>query len=115
MDVLSGALTASLREAHLRSLRRGSRLSAHVEGRVYRVLRIWDGGFQIDGGEVEVLRGLVDLYDGPRFLRHCLIVASYGEDGLLTCEFKSSTLGDVAPPADFVRDADAPVGYLPGW
>ncbi len=106
-DILEG-----LREAEMRSLRRGSRLCVHSDGTILRVLRRWEGGFALDAAETHGLRGFVDLFDGPRYLARVLVVASEIDSDELICEIKSETVASDRAPLDFERDADAPVAYL---
>lgn len=106
-------IRAGLAEAHRRSQKRSARLRVQAGADLWRVLRQWEGGFALDAAQVSHLRGLVDLYDGSRHLMQCLIVASAVEDGELICLVKSATPATDRAPLDFVRDAAAPVGYLP--
>ncbi|MDE3122098.1 MAG: hypothetical protein KGK00_10005 [Paracoccaceae bacterium] len=113
MEYFSKEVLAGLEAARKRDARRKSRLRVQVGDALYPVLRLWDRGFALDADSAPHLRGLVDLYDGSRHLMQCLIVASTEEAGEIVCEFKWTTGANGAPPADFVKDEDAPVGYLP--
>jgi len=113
IEDLPKEIRAGLDEARRRDQKRKSRLRVQAGADVWRVQRLWDGGFALDATEVAHLRGLVDLYDGARHLMQCLIVASAVEDGELICLLKSSTRATDRAPLDFVRDETAPVGYLP--
>lgn len=115
MDYIHDDLRDGLRAAHLRQARRKSRLRVHVGDNIYPVLRLWPDGFALDAEEVTQLRGLVDLHDGARHLRRCLIVASVAEGGELICDYKSSTAAADRPPRDFPYDENAPAGYLPSY
>jgi hypothetical protein len=105
---------ADLDRARRAALKRRSRLRLEVGGQSYRVLRLWQGGFSVEAGEVPALRGLVDLYDGARHLGQCLIVASDEQGGELLFEFKRNTAPADRAPLDFARDEDSPIALLPG-
>lgn len=49
------------------------RLGVEVDGIRYPVLRRWDAGFAVAAGDVPVLGGVVDLFDGSEHLHQCLI------------------------------------------
>lgn len=106
-------ISAALDDARRRTQKRKSRLRVEAGNDSWRVLRQWQGGFALDAAQVAHLRGLVDLYDGPRHLMQCLIVASAVEDGELICVLKSATPVSDRAPLDFERDESAPVAYLP--
>lgn len=113
MDILSPALADSLYRAHLRQMRRTSRLRVEAGSRSWPVLRVWEGGFSIRGEEAHGLRGLVDLWDGPRHLRHCLVIATATEAGEVECEIKDSAPADLPPAVDYVREERAASALLP--
>ncbi|WP_092065867.1 hypothetical protein [Poseidonocella pacifica] len=77
------------------------------------VREIWDDGFSVDREAAARLPGHVDFFDGDRFLRHCLIVATGEDAGRVHFAFKwrSDALG--APPLDYVTDRVTPAGFLP--
>ncbi len=103
-----------LEAARAAALKRSNRLCIHDRGRIHRVLRMWDGGFALAASDAAPLRGYVDLYDGPRHLSSCLIVASdEGENGERTYEFKLQTPVADRPAADFERDESAPAALIP--
>lgn len=113
MEFLRKDLLAALREAGRRAGKRRSRLRVHAGDEVWPVLNRWRGGFSLDAGQVSHLRGLVDLYEGGRHISTALIVASDVEGGELICTTKRETPVRDRPALDFVRDENAPVGYLP--
>lgn len=111
---LPEAVRQGLEAARAAALRRSSRLCIHDRGAVHRVLRLWEGGFALAATDTVPLRGYVDLYDGPRHLSSCLIVASgSGEGGERTYEFKLQTLVADRPAADFERGEAAPAALIP--
>ncbi|SEP07809.1 hypothetical protein SAMN04490248_12319 [Salinihabitans flavidus] len=104
---------AGLEAARKKDQRRRSRMRVEADGRSFRILRFQEDGFTLDIEDAPHLRGLVDLYDGPRHLSQCLIVASGEEVGEMRYEFKWSTRAGDRPALDFERPDDAPDGYLP--
>lgn len=91
-----------------------SRIRVRADGVEYPVLRHWNRGFALSVDDAPNLRGLVDLFDGARHLCQALIVASTEDEVERVFEFKYATrVTRTAPPADFARDADAPVALLP--
>ncbi|WP_347312397.1 hypothetical protein [Defluviimonas sp. SAOS-178_SWC] len=112
-EYLPKEVRAGLEEARKRDLKRRSRLRVIAGDEVYPILRFWETGFALDADQVQHLRGLVDIYDGTRHLYQSLIVASGIEEGELICTMKRSTMAHDKVPLDYVRDDNAPVGYLP--
>jgi hypothetical protein len=116
-EYLPKEVRAGLEAARKRHQMRRSRLCVHVGGEVFQVLRLWDDGFAMDAGDAArapAMRGLVDLYDGPRHLSECLVVASIEENGEMICDFKRRTPAADRPALDFYRgDAAEPVALLP--
>lgn len=112
-DMLPKEVRAGLEEARKRDLRRRSRLRVMAGDAVYPILRFWETGFSLDADQVQHLRGLIDIYDGARHLYQSLIIASDVEHGELICTMKRSTMAHDTVPLDYVRDENAPVGYLP--
>ena len=113
-EMLPEDVVRGLREAHLKTLARRSRLRVHVGDEVYPVLKIWHDGFSLDIANAPRLRGLVDIYDGARHVSQCLIVASNEEGGLMSYEFKRNTATADRAALDFVQDDNRPAGLLTG-
>lgn len=111
-DFLPEAVRKGLEEARVAMLRASGRLCVHDGDAVHRISRVWDGGFAIVAAEAPRLRGLVDLYDGPRHLAQCLIVASREEGDLMVYEYKRSTAVTDRAPVDFARAETAVSGLL---
>ncbi|MEB8387921.1 hypothetical protein OO012_11825 [Rhodobacteraceae bacterium KMM 6894] len=101
-----------LDRARKSALRRSHRLMVEVDGNTYPVLRAWDGGFAVEAQTAPHLRGLVDLYDGGRYLSQCLIVTSSEDNGEWCFEYKRMTDASGSQPLDFERAVDAPSGLL---
>ena len=112
MSFLPEAVRKGLEDARLAMLRRSGRLCVHDGDQVFRVTRLWDGGFAIAAGGAPVLHGYVDLYDGPRHVYQCLVVASHEEEGERVFEFKWHTQVATRPALDFELPEEAPAGYI---
>ncbi len=101
-EELPEAVRQGLEAARAAALKRSNRLCIHVGDSVHRVLRLWDGGFALAASDAPPLRGYVDLYDGPRHLSSCLVVASGAEEGdERIYEFKIQMRVSDRPAADF--------------
>ena len=90
--------------AQKRAQRKSSRLSVQVGDQVLPILRLWDNGFSVDAERSPRLRGLVDIFDGPR----------HEEAGEMTYEFKRDTIIAQTPIRDYVEDRGPTAGYLTG-
>lgn len=111
-EMLPEDVRAGLELARKQSLRRGDRLCVHDGDNVYRILRIWDTGFALAAESTPRLRGRVDIYDGMRQLYQCLIIDSDLKGDERVFEFKWFNSVPDRPPADFVRETDAPIALL---
>ena len=109
---LPEAVRRGLEDARVAMLRKSGRLCIHDGDDVHRVVRLWDDGFAIIADGVPHLRGLVDLYDGPKHVMQCLVVASQEEDGLMIYEFKRATQVMDGPPRDFETVTPEPKALL---
>ncbi|MDB6454577.1 hypothetical protein [Falsirhodobacter sp. 20TX0035] len=114
LEYLTEDLRDGLRQAAARTRRR-SRLHVQLGEAVFPVTRMWATGLAVGADRLTHLRGLVDLYDGPRHIGHCLIVASVLEGEELVCEFKSFQPISDGPPVDFERTGEPVAGYLPAY
>ena len=113
LQFLSNEVHAGLDAARRFAQRRRSRLCIHVGDEIYPLLRYWQNGFALAGDHVAPLRGLVEIYDGPKHLATCLLMASALENGELICEFKRNTSAIDQAPLDYERDSGRPVALLP--
>ncbi|MDQ2066444.1 hypothetical protein Q9295_08670 [Xinfangfangia sp. CPCC 101601] len=113
LEFLPIEVREGLDAARKREQRKRSRLHVQLGDAVFPVLRLWQNGFALDGGLAPgKLRGLVDVYDGPRHVLQCLIIASTAENGELICDFKRATPVSSTAPVDFWRGESPPAGYL---
>jgi len=113
LEHLPEDIRRGLEAARSRSERKRSRLCVHVNDAVFPVLRLWDTGFAVDTRRVPTLRGLVDIYDGPRHISQCLIIASEDDGREMSYDFKRATAITGYPVRDYAVDSAAPAGYLP--
>jgi hypothetical protein len=113
-DDLPEAVRQGLEAARAAAQRRSNRLCLHADGQVHRVLRMWDEGVALARGDAGPIRGYVDLFDGPRHLASCLIVAAPEDRGdERVYEFKTHTPVLDHPPLDFERDEVRPSALIP--
>ena len=111
---LPEAVRQGLEAARAAALKRSNRLCIHDRGAVHRVLRLWENGFALAGSDAPPLRGYVDLYDGPRHLSSCLIVAVPEEQaGERIYEFKIQVPVSEHPAVDFERVEVVPTALIP--
>ena len=106
-EVLEG-----LKAAQKKAERKRSRRSVHVGDDVYPILQFAEEGFALDAEHAPHLRGLVDIYEGPRHLYQALIVASEIKGDVMRYEFKRNTLASDHAPRDFYQEQDAPIALL---
>ena len=78
-------------------------------------LSVPGGAFAQCGGDFGAFLGglKAEMHEGGRHIATALIVASEIEGGELICSVKRETLVTDRAALDFVRAANAPVGYLP--
>ena len=112
-DFLPKEVLAGLHAAQKRDRTRRSRRRVHVGDSVYPILDYAEEGFAVDVDTAPRLRGLVDIFDGPRHLYQALIVASEQDGDLMRYEFKRNTPAADSAPVDFERQSTMPVALLP--
>jgi len=106
-DVMDG-----LRAAQRKAERKRSRRTVHVGDETYPILVFTEDGFALDAEHAPRLRGLVDIYEGPRHLYQALIVASELRGDVMRYEFKRNTLASDHAPLDFYQEQEAPIALL---
>ncbi|SHI84617.1 hypothetical protein [Wenxinia saemankumensis] len=112
-DILPEAVRKGLEEARVAMLRKSNRLCVHDGDNVFRLRRIWDGGFSLDAAGAPLLRGHVALYDGPRHVADCLVIGSEEAEGERLYEYKRQTAALDRPPLDYAPDSERPAGLIP--
>jgi hypothetical protein len=111
-DFLPKEVMDGLRAAQKKAERKRSRRSVHVGDDVYPILQFAEEGFALDAEYAPHLRGLVDIYEGPKHLYQALIVASEIKGDLMRYEFKRNTVASDHAPRDFYQEQDAPIALL---
>ncbi len=111
-DFLPKEVLDGLRAAQKKAERKRSRRSVHVGDAVYPILQYAEEGFALDAENAPKLRGLVDIYEGPRHLYQALIVASAIEGDRMRYEFKRNTAASDRAPLDFYQEQEAPIALL---
>lgn len=114
LEFLPEEVAKGIAMAQRRASRPRARLHLQVGEAVFPILRFWQNGLSLDGGLAPgKIRGLVEVYDGPRHIFQCLIVASEREGDELLCAFKRMSIIHDGPAADYWRGEHQPMGYLP--
>lgn len=101
-----------LDNARARAIKSSGRLCVHMGDAVIRISQTWENGFALPKELDPVLRGSVNVYDGPKHLYQCLIVAAEVDGDDVRYEFKRTTNVTQQPPADFILTEDAPIALL---
>jgi hypothetical protein len=109
---LSDEVRVGLEQARKRAAKASKRLCVHVGNDVFRITQTFDNGFSVPADLDTDLRGLVDVYDGPKHLFQCLIVCAELSDDDVHYEYKRTTEAVDQAPVDFVRVEDAPIALL---
>ncbi|PVH28490.1 hypothetical protein [Pararhodobacter oceanensis] len=114
LEFLPEDVRRGLEMARKREARKGSRLCVHIGEEVYPIQDLGDEGFAVDRTRVPGLRGLVDIYDGPRHLSQALIIAADEDGDLMRYEFKRETPVSDDPIRDYAEERETPRGLLNG-
>jgi len=114
---MSSFLPQSVRDelaaAQKQDRRRRATRVVHVGDEAFPILEMTERGFSVDAEDAPRLRGLIDIYDGPRHLYQALIVASEQVGDLMRYEFKRNTPAETRAPVDFETGTDRVAGLLP--
>lgn len=103
-DQLAAAQTTRKRKRATRSV--------HIADEAFAILDMSDDGFSVEAATTPGLRGLIDIYEGPRHLYQALIIASEQDGDAMRYEFKRNTAASTRPALDFEVEADRPIGLL---
>lgn len=114
MAYLSDEIREGLEKARRSAQRKSSRLSVQIGDDVYPIHKLTDDGFSVDATRVPHLRGLVDVFDGPRQISRALIIAATEDGDEMRYDFKRESVLPDRPIRDFVAERPAPDGYLTG-
>jgi len=112
LEFLPEDIRRGLENARKRGARKGSRLCVHVGENVYPIQSLRNDGFSVDHSRVPRLRGLVDIFDGPKHLSQALIIAADEDGDLMRYEFKRETPVTQTPIRDYAEEKIVPSGYL---
>ncbi len=114
---MTGYLPQSVKDelaaAHRQNRRRKARRVVHVGDEAFPILEFTEDGFSIDVEDAPNLRGLIDIFEGPRHLYQALIVASARDGDVMRYEFKRNTAAANSAALDFETEADRPIALLP--
>lgn len=111
-EFLPEDIRRGLQAAQTRAQRKSSRLSVHMGDAAYPILRLSETGFVVESGRVPVLRGFVDIYNGPRHILQALVIGVEDQDGERSYEFKRETAVHSAPVRDYADDRPEHGGFL---
>ena len=102
---LSKDVLAGIEAAQKTGLKKKNRLRVEFNKYHYPVMWLTQNGFCVEAEMAPMIRGLVDLYDGDKYLKQCLIVASKEENGLVHFDFKRKTATQTSAPKDFYQES----------
>lgn len=109
---LPNEILDGLEDARRKGWHSSKRLRIEAGSQRIAVTRAWENGFALHARVAPNLRGLVDLYDGSRHLKRCLIVACEEDGGEMRYELKVVNEATDEQPVDFERASDAPVALI---
>ena len=105
---LPESVLAGLNAARRKQTRRSGKIRVDMGESYVPVIELTDHGFSVGRDAAPQLRGHVDLFEGPRHLFRCLIVASESSGEVMRYEFKYSTSAAHGAALDYVADRPAP-------
>lgn len=111
-EYLPKELREQLAAAQRKAKRKRATRSVHIGDEAFAILDMSDNGFAVATEDTPHLRGLVDIFEGPRHLYQALIVASAEAGDMMRYDFKRNTAAMTAPPVDFEQKAHRPAGLL---
>tara|TARA_B100000902_G_scaffold120694_1_gene120960 strand:- start:49 stop:399 length:351 start_codon:yes stop_codon:yes gene_type:complete len=101
---LSKDVLAGIEAAQKTSLKKKNRLRVEFNKNNFPVMGLTKNGFCVAAEMAPMIRGLVNLYDGDKHLKQCLIVASKEENGIIHFDFKRTTATQTSAPKDFHQE-----------
>lgn len=110
-EYLPKDVRAQLAAAQRQTRKRRATRTIHIGDEAFAIIDMSEDGFAVLADETPHLRGLVDIFDGPRHLYQALIVAAAEDGDLMRYDFKRNTAASHSAPVDFER-ADSPVAGL---
>ena len=101
---LSKDVLAGIEAAQKTSFKTKNRFRVEFNKNHYPIIWLTQNGFCVEAEMAPMIRGLVDLYDGDKHLKQCLIVASREENGIVHFDFKRDTDTQTSAPKDFFQE-----------
>jgi hypothetical protein len=111
-EYLPKELREQLAAAHRKAKRKRATRSVHIGDEAFAILDMSDNGFSVARDEAPRLRGLVNIYEGPRHLYQALIVAAAEAGDVMQYDFKRNTAATGHPAVDFEQVEARPAGLL---
>ena len=99
---VSSVILDGLDDARFNAPERAGAFRVVAGGHSFPVLRKWKTGFSLSEADAPKLRGLVEVYEGQRYILMGLVVAQPPENGEVCFEFKRATHVTTAPAVDFI-------------
>lgn len=100
-DYLPKEIRDQLRAAVTKERRRRAIRTVHVGDEAFAILKMGEEGFSVEADSTPRLRGLIDIYEGPRHVYQALIVAAARDGDEMRYEFKRNTAASLRAPLDF--------------
>jgi len=111
-EYLPKDIREQLRAALSKTRRARATRTVHVGDEAFAILEMGEDGFAVDFDATPRLRGLIDIYEGPRHLYQALIVAAARHGDTMHYDFKRNTAATLTPPVDFELSETRPAGLL---
>ena len=101
---LSKDVLAGLEASQKTNLKKKNRLHVEFNKNHYPIIWLTQNGFCVEAEMAPMIRGLVNLYDGEKHLKQCLIVAYKEENGIVHFDYKRDTATQTSAPKDFYQE-----------
>lgn len=111
-EYLPKEIRDQLRAAVSKSKRSRATRCVHVGDEAFAILEMGEDGFSVEAEETPRLRGLIDIYEGPRHLYQALIVAAARHGDTMRYDFKRNTAATLNAPVDFEISDSRPAALL---
>ncbi|WP_224816797.1 hypothetical protein [Hasllibacter sp. MH4015] len=112
MEFLPEGIRDELAAAQMQGRRKRASRSVQIGEEAFAILDMSDEGFAVDDTTTPHLRGLVDIFEGPRHLYQALIVAAARDGELMRYDFKRNTAASDTAPVDFEQPDNRPIALL---
>ena len=111
-EYLPKEIRDQLAAAQKRARKKRATRSVHIGDEAFAIVDMSDDGFAVIAEDTPHLRGLVDIFDGPRHLYQALIVAASEDGDFMRYDFKRNTAAARSAPVDFERADSVIAGIL---